>query len=372
MQIYLDSAATTPLDKKVISRMNKAFKENYGNASSMHKKGKQAKDLLENARKTIAKTIHALPEEIYFTSGGTEANNLAIRGILATTKKKEIIISSIEHASILSLCKQLEKEGYTIHYISVDQEGFINVAEIKKKINSNTALVSIMYVNNEIGTIQNIENIGKICQDDHVPFHTDAVQAYKKIPLDMKKQKVTLATISSHKIYGPKGVAALYVRKGTILKPLLYGGDQEQALRPGTENIPAIVGFAEASQLHFPSKKIEQKKKYLIKNIKKEISEVRINGSVKNAVPTILNICIEGIEGDVLVKHLSEKGIYISTGSACHSTSIEPSHVLKALGLSDEDARASIRISLTKDTTKKELVQTIKHLKSIVSILRKL
>lgn len=372
MQIYLDSAATTPLDKKVLSVMNKILKENYGNASSPHKEGKQAKDLLENARKTIAQTIHALPEEIYFTSGGTEANNLAIRGILATTKKKEIITSAIEHTSILSLCKQLEKEGYKLYYVPVDQEGCINLPELKKKINTNTAFVSIMYVNNEIGTIQSIESIGKVCEAYSIPFHTDAVQAYKKIPLDVKKQKITLATISSHKIYGPKGIAALYVKKGTILKPLLYGGDQESGLRPGTENIPAIVGFAQASKINLPVKSLKQKKRYLITKIKKEIPEVKVNGSVKNAVPTILNLCVEGIEGDVLVKHLSEKGISISTGSACHSSYIDPSHVLKALGLSDDDALASIRISLTKDTSKKDLDQTIKHLKSIVFILRKL
>ncbi|MSR86040.1 cysteine desulfurase, partial [Candidatus Woesearchaeota archaeon] len=296
MPIYLDTAATTPIDLKVLSVMNHALKEDYGNPSSIHKKGQEAKEHLEKARKTIAKSINALPEEIYFTSSGTEANNLALRGILATTKKKEIITSVIEHSSILSLCQQLEKEGYKVHYIPVTKEGLLNLKVLEQKINSQTALVSIMYVNNEIGTIQNIELIGKMCAKKSIPFHTDAIQAFKKVYLDVKKQTLTLVSLSAHKIYGPKGIAALYVKKATLLKPLLYGGKQEQGLRPGTENLASILGFAKAVELSFPVKELERKKKYVIQQIKKEIPQIKINGSEKHSICTIINLSIKGIE----------------------------------------------------------------------------
>ncbi len=371
MAIYLDTAATTSLDPKVLSVMSIALKKDYGNPSSIHKKGKEAKELLEKARKTIAKCINAFPEEIYFTSCGTEANNLALRGILATTKKKEIITSVIEHASILSLCQQLEKEGYKVHYIPVNKEGLLNLKELEGKVNFQTALVSIMYVNNESGTIQDIGRIAEICKKKNIPFHTDAIQAFKKIPLDVKKQNLTLVSLSAHKIYGPKGIAALYVKKGVLLKPLLYGGKQENTLRPGTENLPSVLGFAKAAELSFPVKELERKKKYFLQQLK-QIPRIKVNGSGKNSVCTIINVSVHGVEGDTLVKHLSEEGIYLSTGSACQSQSIEPSHVLKAIGLSNQDAYASIRISLNKNITKREIDQTIKHLKSIVSILRKL
>lgn len=370
MQIYLDTAATTPLDTKVITLMKKSLEKDYGNPSSLHKKGREAKELLEKSRKIIAKTINANSEEIYFMSSGTEANNLAIQGILKAGKKKEIIISAIEHASIKNLCEELEKEDFTIHKIPVDKQGFVQIKELKKRFNEKTALVSIMYANNETGILQNVAEIGNLCAQKNIPFHTDAVQAYKKIPIDIKKIKVTSLTLSAHKIYGPKGIAALYLRKNIDCKPIIFGGGQERSLRSGTENLPAILGFAKAAQLSYPVKQIQQKKEYLIKNLK-EIPNLKIN-TPQESVCNIINFSVEGVDGETLVEYLSEQGIYVSTGSACSSGSVEPSYVLKALGLSDKQARSSIRISLAKDTTKQDLDKTIKHLKYLISILRKL
>ncbi len=369
MDIYLDNAATTKIDSKVITVMNKTMKHSWGNPSSIHKKGQQAKILLEQARKTIAESIHALPEEIIFTSSATEANNLAIRGMLQA--KKQIITSSIEHPSILNLCKQLEKEGYKVKYVRGDKQGKINLKELEFHIRKETALVSIQHANNETGTIQDIQIIARLCKQKNIPFHTDAVQSFKKIPIDVKATPITTLSFSAHKIHGPKGIAALYVRKGTKIQALIYGGEQEYGLRPGTENLPAIMGFAEATLLPMDIRKIQKLRIYLEKRIQ-EIPEIKIN-SPNDSIPTILNLSIEGIDGETLVKHLSYKGVYISTGSACSSNKGEPSYVLKSLGvLNDTEARSSIRISLSKDTRKKEIDETIKHLKSIVSVLRKL
>lgn len=365
--IYLDTAATTPLDPKVFKVMQKTFLKNYGNSSSIHKKGQEAKKILEQSRKTIAQSLGVLPEEIYFMSSGTQANNIFIRGILQSSKKKELIISAIEHASIHKLGEVLKKEGYIVHIIPVDKNGFIKEEELKKKLNNNIALVSIMTANNETGVVQDIQSIATLCKEQNIPFHTDAVQAYKKISFSLKN--ITACTISAHKIYGPKGAAALYIKKGTKVTPLFYGGQQEHALHPGTENLPAIIGFAKAAQIQYPTKKIEHKKQYFLKRIT-EIQNITLN-TPERSLSNIISITIEGIEAETCIKHLSKKGICISAGSACSANSIHPSHVLKALDLTDEQARATIRISLGKETTKEDINQTIKHLKSIVSILRK-
>ncbi|MDP3728748.1 MAG: cysteine desulfurase family protein [bacterium] len=368
MQIYLDNAATTQIDEKVLSILNKSLKEDFGNTSSIHKKGKEAKEKLEQARKEIAKTLNAEPEEIIFTSGATEANNLAIKGILKASKKKDIIISTIEHVSIKNLCEELQKEGYTIHKIPVDKDGFVQINELKKKLNEKIAIISFIHANNETGVIQDIQKIAELCAQKNIPFHTDAVQSYKKIPLDLKKIKLTVISISAHKIHGPKGIGVLYIRKGTKIKALFNGGKQEHGLRPGTENLPYIRAFAAAAQLPYPSKQIDKKKTYLIKKLK-EILNIKINTPEKS-ICNVVNLSIKGVNGETLVRHLSEQGIYISTGSACSSGTIEASHVLKAMGLTEEQARSSIRVSLSKNTTKKEIDETIKHLKSIVPILR--
>ncbi len=370
MDIYLDNAATTKIDPEVIAVMNKTMKSTWANPSSIHKKGQEARNLLEKSRKIIAKKINALPEEIIFTSSATEANNLAICGILKIRKQKQIIISAIEHPSIINLCKQLEKEGYNINYLRVDKEGKINLKELESSLTEETALVSIQHVNNEIGVIQDIQNIAKICKKKNIPFHTDAVQSFNKIPLNVKTISITAMSFSAHKIHGPKGIAALYLKKGTKIKPLFFGGWQEQGLRPGTENLPGIVGFATATTLPLSIDKIKKIMTYLEKRIK-DIQRIIIN-SPKSSIPTILNVSIDGIEAETLVKHLNHKGIFISTGSACSSNIVEPSYVLKALGLSDKQTLSSIRISLSKNTSKMEIDETIKHLKAIVPILRKL
>ncbi|HII13745.1 MAG TPA: cysteine desulfurase [Nanoarchaeota archaeon] len=370
MNIYLDNAATTKIDEKVLSLLNKSLREDWGNPSSLYKKGKEAKEKIENARKVIAKTLNAKPKEIIFTSGATESNTLAIRGILGVSRKKEILISAMEHASIKNLCHELQKEKYIVHKIPVNKKGEINIKVLKEKLTKNIALVSMIHANNETGGIQDIQKIADLCAQKNIPFHTDAVQSYKKIPLDLEKMKCTALSISAHKIHGPKAIAALYLREGTKIKALFYGGKQEQALRPGTENIPYILAFAAAAQLPYPSKQIKHKKEYLLKRIQ-EIPDIKVNTPQKS-IPSILNVSIRGIDAEILVKHLSHKGICISTGSACTSGAIEASHVLKAMQLSEEEARASIRISLSKYTTKKEIDETIKHLKSIAHIIRKL
>src|SRR3989339_333106 len=325
---------------------------------------------IEKEKTVIAKTLNAKPKEIIFTSGATESNTLAIRGILGVSRKKEILISAMEHASIKNLCHELQKEKYIVHKIPVNKKGEINLKVLKEKLTKDIALVSIIHANNETGVIQDIQKIADLCAQKNIPFHTDAVQSYKKIPLDLEKMKCTALSISAHKIHGPKAIAALYLREGTKIKALFYGGKQEQALRPGTENISYILAFAAAAQLPYPSKQIEQKKEYLIKKVQ-EISDIKINTPQKS-IQNILNVSIRGIDAETLVKHLSNKGICISAGSACTSGAIEGSHVLKAMQLSEEEARASIRISLSKYTTKKEIDETIKHLKSIAHIIRKL
>lgn len=370
MDIYLDNAATTKIDPQVIAVMTKGMKNVWANPSSIHKKGQQAKSLLKQARKMIAESIHAQPEEIIFTSSATEANNLAIQGICKARKKMEIITSAIEHPSVMNLCKELEREGYRVQYISVDSQGKINLKELESHLTKNTAVVTIQHANNELATIQDIDSIANLCQKKNIPFHTDAAQSYKKIPLDMSNSFVTAMSFSAHKIHGPKGIAALYLRKGTKIKPLLYGGEQELGLRPGTENLPAILGFAKAVSLPLEIKKIEKVRNYLEKRIR-EIPNIKIN-SPQDALPTICNVSLEGIDGETLLKHLNHKGIFLSTSSACSSNRIEPSYVLKAFGLNDTQARSTIRISLSKYTTKQEIEETIKHLKSIVLLLRKL
>jgi cysteine desulfurase len=377
MNIYLDNAATTRTDPKVVKSMIPYFIKDYGNASSLHKLGINAKMALESARKTIAKSINAKPEEIIFTSGATESNNLALKGIAFSKKKGHIITTKIEHDCILNTCKWLKTLGFKITYLNVDKEGFINLKELEDAIkkNKDTILISIIHANNEIGTIQDLEAIGKICFKHNIPFHTDAAQSYTKTLIDVKKQNLSLVSLNSHKIHGPKGVGALYIKKGVKIVPLAHGGGHEQNLRSGTENIPGIIGFAKAVKLSSKKyiKHMAKLRDYLIKEVLKKIPDVKLNGSTENKrLCNNINFSFKYIEGEAIGALLDAKGISSSTGSACSSKSLEPSHVLLALGLTPEQAHGSLRLSLSRYTTKQEIDYTIKSLISEVKKLRRI
>lgn len=372
--IYLDNAATTRVDDKVMKIVEKYSKESYGNASSIHTKGLEARRALEQSRVIIAKSINASPEEIFFTSGGTEANNLAIKGTsFANPNKKHIITTKIEHDCVLNACKWLGKKGYKVTYLDVDKEGFVNPKDVAKAITSDTLIVSIIHGNNEIGTIQDLDTIGKICREKQVYLHTDACQSYTKTKLDVKKQNLDLVTLNAHKIHGPKGVGALYIRKGVKIQPMAHGGGQEKNIRSGTENIPGIVGFATSVKIAKNSyvRKMQKLRDRLIKGILK-IPHTKLNGPKKNRLANNINISFENIEGEAIGGYLDAYQICSSTGSACSSSKLEPSHVLKAIGLSNMQANSSIRLSISKYTTKKEIDYTIKVLEKVVEKLRKI
>jgi len=371
--IYLDNAATTLVDKRVIDAMLPYFSEKYGNASSQHILGLEAKRALEQSRDVIAKSIGAKSEEIVFTSGGTEANNFALKGIIWSSGKNHIITTRIEHDCILNSCKWLEKQGVKVTYLDVNYEGFVNPKEIEKAITKDTAIVSVIHGNNEIRTIQNLEEIGKICKERGVLFHTDACQSYTKVPINVKKQNLDLVTLNAHKIHGPKGVGALYIREGIDITPLVHGGGQEKKLRSGTENIAGIVGFAAAVRLTRDKdvRKIKELRDKLIEGILK-IENTKLNGSRINRLCNNVNICFNNIEGESIGGYLDAYGICISTGSACSSQSLEPSHVLKAIGLTPLEANSSIRLSLSRDTSSEEIEKVLKVLPKIIDKLRRI
>lgn len=375
MKVYLDNGATTKVDPNVVRAMKPYFLTIYGNASSLHKFGRDAKEALDNARSTIAKKINAYFEEIVFTSGGSESNNLAIKGIAYNYKDKgnHIITTKVEHPSVLETFKNLEKEGFKVDYLDVDELGLVDLNQLKKLINKKTILVSVIHGNNETGVIQDIKKIGEICNENEVLFHIDAVQSFTKVPIDVKNLNVDLMSISSHKIHGPKGVGALYFNKNIKLKKLNYGGHHEFNLRAGTENIPGIVGFAKAIELlkNTDINKMTGLRNYLIRELSK-IENTQINGSLNSRLCNNVNISFKGIEGESILLHLDLRGIAVSTGSACSSQSLEPSHVLIAMGLSHEMAHGSIRFTLSKYTKKEELDYTIRHVKSIVENLRRI
>lgn len=377
MKVYLDNGATTKVDKKVLEKMMPYFSEKYGNPSSLHSYGIEAEEAIQKARKIIAQSINASEEEIIFTSGGTESNNIALKGIAFNNKNKDknhIITTKIEHSSILKTCQYLEKQGFEITYLDVDKEGFIDLEELKEAIKPETILVSVIHGNNEIGTIQDIKSIGKICKENNILFHTDACQSFTKTDIDVKEMDIDLMTINSHKIHGPKGIGALYVRKGIRIQPLLHGGGQEKGISSGTENVPAIIGFGEAVKIAMKNKekinkKMEELRNYTIKELLK-IDKTLLNGPLKNRLSNNINISFLDVEGEALTMMLDEEGIAVSTGSACSSKSLEPSHVLMAIGRKHEEAHGSIRITLSKYTTKKEINYTIKKIKEVVSRLR--
>ncbi|MDP3966633.1 MAG: cysteine desulfurase family protein [archaeon] len=375
-KVYLDNAATTKTDENVLKEMLPYFYEFYGNPSSVHLKGQEAKLAIEKARKIIADSINAKPDEIYFTSGGTEGNNTALKGLFFRNfpKKDHIVTTKIEHDSIIETCKWLEKKGAKVTYLDVDSEGFVNPKELEKSITKKTFIVSIMHANNEIGTIENLREMGSICKGHDVLFHTDAAQSYTKIPIDVVKMYIDLATINSHKVYGSKGVGAIYIKEGIKIDPLLHGGGHERNIRSGTENVPGIVGFGKAVEISkkFNYKKMEKLRDILINGIFYEVPEVKLNGPKgEKRLPNNVNIAFKNVEGEALGAYLENKGIYVSTGSACMSNTGRESHVLKAIGLPPKDQDSSIRFTLSKDTTKKDIKYVLKVLPRIVEKLRK-
>ncbi len=374
-QIYLDNAASTKVDERVVKEMLPYFTEKYGNASSVHEKGMEAKRALEDSRGIIAKAIGANRDEIYFTSGGTEANNFALKGLFFSNfpKKNHIITTRIEHDCIINTCKWLEKQGARVTYLEVDKEGFVNPREIENAITDKTFVVSIIHGNNEIGTIQNMEAMGKICRDKKVLFHTDACQSFTKVPIDVRKQNLDLVTLNAHKIHGPKGVGALYIRKGIEITPLFHGGGHERGLRSGTENVSGVVGFAKAAEIANKKdiEKMTQLRDKMINELLK-IPGIKLNGPRENRLCNNVNISFEKVEGEVIGGYLENDGILTSTGSACMSHSTGISHVLKAIGLSDEKASNSMRASISKFTTEEEVDYFLERFRKIIGKFQKI
>ncbi|MFA5019508.1 MAG: cysteine desulfurase family protein [Candidatus Pacearchaeota archaeon] len=374
-KIYLDNGATTMVDEKAAEAMSKYFNKEFGNASSTHSFGRDAKNALENARKVIANSINADSEEIFFTSGGTESNNWTIKGVAFANKNRgnHIITTKIEHKCVLNSCKWLETQGFRVTYLNVDKEGFVDLDELKKEIKKETILVSVIHGNNEIGTVQDLEKIGEICKKNNVYFHTDACQSYTKTRLDVKKQNLDLVTLNAHKIHGPKGVGALYIKKGVKIIPMQHGGGQENDMRSGTENVAGIVGFAEAVKLAGNKKYTEHMNKLRDKLISEvlQIPNSKLNGATgNNRLCNNANFSFKGVEGEAIGGYLDQKGIASSTGSACSEASLEPSYVLKAIGLTDEEANGSLRLTLSRFTTEEEINYVLDVLPGIIKKLK--
>lgn len=375
--IYFDNAATTALDSDVLESMIPYLKENYGNASSIYKLGKVSRKAIEDSREKIAKILNCRKEEIFFTSGGSESDNTAIKGIAHAYKNKgnHIITSKIEHPAVLETCKVLEKEGYEITYLNVDSNGRINLKELEDSIKDTTILITIMFANNEIGTIEPIKEIGEIAKKHNVIFHTDAVQAVGSIKIDTEELNIDSLSLSGHKFYGPKGIGVLYVKNGIKFQKLIDGGHQEKNKRAGTENTASIVGIANALELAYENldkhnKTIKELRDYYESQVKERIPYIKINGDINNRLPGNSNISFRFIEGEGLLLNLDLKGICASSGSACTSGSLDPSHVLLAIGLPHEIAHGSLRISIGKYNTKEEVDYLINNLVEIVNKLR--
>jgi len=376
-KVYLDHNATTPTHPEVVKAMLPYYEEVFGNASSIHQFGQQARKAIDKAREKVADFIGAKPEEIVFTSGGTEADNFAIKGVAYANEKKgkHIITSSIEHHAVLNPCKYLEKQGFQVTYIPVDRYGLFNPDEVKKAITKETILITIMHANNEVGTIEPIAEIGKIAKEKGICLHTDAVQTVEKIPVNVDKLNVDLLSLSGHKIYGPKGIGALYIRKGTRIQPLIQGGHHEKNRRAGTENVPAIVGLGKAIEIaketmEGESIRLTNLRNKLCSGIGEKIDHVHLNGHPGKRLPNTLNMSFEFIEGESIILSLDMKGIAVSSGSACTSGSLEPSHVLKAMGVDPAIAQGSIRFSLGKDNTEEDINYVLEVLPEIIARLR--
>lgn len=384
-EIYLDNAATTPVDSRVFAVMQPFLVEDYGNPSSFHRPGKTAKDAIDEARAQVAKVIGARADEVTFTSGGSEANNLAVLGVARAhaTAGKHLISARTEHPSVLEALEHLaKKEGFEVTYISVDADGLVDPAEVVAAIRPDTTLVTVMLANNEIGTIAPVREIGSLIRKNREArksiypfFHTDACQAVGAIEVDVQKLNVDLMTVNSSKIYGPKGVGALYARRGIKIAPLMFGGAQEKGIRPGTENVAGIVGFGEAitianQERDEQSARLAPLRDYLIEGILKSIPKTRLNGHPTQRLPNNVNISVMDIEGEALLLYLDAKGVYASTGSACTSATLDPSHVILALGLPYEVAHGSLRFTLGRSTTKEDLDYVLEVLPPLVAKLR--
>jgi len=378
-RIYMDHSATTPVDPLVVDAMLPYFTESFGNSSSLHSFGQEAAEALYVARSQVADSIGAKAEEIIFTSGGTESDNIALQGVLSREagKRQHIITSVIEHPAVLNTCSFLESTGHDITYVPVDSEGIVNADDVKNAVRGNTVLISIMHANNEIGTIQPIKEIADIAKDNNIYLHTDAVQSVGKIPVDVNSLGVDMLSISSHKLYGPKGVGALYMREGTRLNPILFGGGHERGMRPGTENIPGIVGFATASSLakeHLDtdSKHMLRLRDSLIKGVFATLDDVRLNGHATQRLPNNANLSFKYVEGESMLMLLDMAGIAVSTGSACSSRSLHASHVLDSIGLEPDYIHGSVRMTLGKENSMEEIEYLVGALQETVTKLRQI
>ena len=375
--VYLDNAATTKVRPEVVETMIPFFTENYGNASAIYSVGANAKEALTDARAKVADLIGANTDEIYFTAGGSEADNWALKATaeLLKDKGKHIITSKIEHHAILHTCEYLEKNGFEVTYLDVDEDGIVSPEAVEKAIRPDTILVSIMFANNEIGTIEPIKEIGEVVHKHGIYFHTDAVQAFGQVHINVDEMNIDMLSASGHKLYGPKGIGMLYIRKGVKIKSFVHGGAQERKRRAGTENIPGIAGFGKACEIAKATlderiKKESELRDYLIGRLENEIPYTKINGSRTNRLPNNVNACFRFIEGESMLIMLDGKGICGSSGSACTSGSLDPSHVLLAIGLPHEIAHGSLRLTLSYETTKEEIDYTVDELKKIIETLR--
>ncbi len=384
-RVYLDNAATTPLDKDVLVEMIRVSEQFYGNPSSLHTFGQEARKVVEENRSTLAKIIHANKDEIIFTASGSESDNLAIKGVALKNRKrgKHLITTPIEHSAVRISMDYLQKRrGFEVTYLPVDKYGIVKPQDLEEAIRPDTTLVSVMYANNEIGTIEPIAQLGKICKDHDVIFHTDAVQAFCKVPIDVQLDNIDLLSAAAHKINGPKGVGFLYVRnrgmkpkRGKYIEPIIHGGGHEYGLRAGTENAPGIAGFAKAATLLYQNLESEIKRQTALRNkiinwISEHIEDSFLNGHPTQRLSNNINVCIKYVEGESMLLGLDERGIAISTGSACSSTSLEPSHVLIAIGVPPELAHGSLRVTLGKFTTEEEVEYFLENLKPVVDRLR--
>jgi cysteine desulfurase len=377
--IYLDNAATTKTAKEAVDAMLPFFSEYYGNASSIYSLGAESKKAMTKAREIIAESIGATPQEIYFTAGGSEADNWALVATAEAyeSKGKHIITSKIEHHAILHTCEYLQKRGFEITYIDVDENGILKLDELKKAIRPDTILISVMFANNEIGSIQPIREIGEIAREHGILFHTDAVQAYCHVPIQVDEYHIDMLSTSGHKINGPKGIGFLYIRKGVKIRSFIHGGQQERSRRAGTENIPGIVGYGAAVEravrtLEERIQKETELRDYLIERIEKEIPYCRLNGDRTRRLPNNVNFSFQFVEGESLLIMLDMKGICASSGSACTSGSLDPSHVLLAIGLPHEIAHGSLRLTLSEENTREEIDYTVDNISEIVTRLRQM
>ena len=376
---YFDNAATTRVKEDVLEEMLPYFTERYGNPSSMYTKGRETRKAVEEARTKVAALINCKPNEIYFTGCGTESDNMAIKGVAYANwrKGKHIITSKIEHPAILHTCQNLQNHGFEVTYLDVDKNGFINLDELKNAIRNDTILISIMFANNEIGTIQPIHEIAQIAKMYNIIFHTDSVQACGNVPIDVQKMGIDMLSLSGHKLYAPKGIGALYVRNGIQFEKFMDGGHQEKNKRAGTENVPGIIGLGKACEvaknnLNNHMKHLQEMRDYYISQVKERIPNIKLNGSLEKRLPGNANFSFEGIDGESLLLNLDAKGICASSGSACTTGSTSPSHVLLAIGLSPESANGALRTTFGEENAKEDVDYLVENLAEIVERLRKM